>query len=158
MSMDFERLAEAVKFAAPAGETRAFLEATQRGAKTFAPDNHDHRILADFLADHDDPRELIVRRDLSYRDGNGLNGWTRNLNRHARELLGLVEGEESSEFRGREYMLPDGTTLHSRRFKNGKGHLVSWFGDSAPHFFAAPVTPEEHAQMVEKLGLRHPDS
>jgi len=157
VSMDFERLAEAVKFGqAPEAEVHAFLAAS-RASHSHDPHNYNEHVLADFLQDHDDPRHLLVRRDLGYRTGNSDEFFHR-LDGHGRELIGADYDRHGWEDAVHFPRLSDGSRINSTRHASGKLYQVGWDNGGAGHYYVANLTPDEHTQMVEKLGLTHPDA
>lgn len=109
---------------APMNEIRTLSDAGFNSGP-YDPRNTEDKILADFLADHEDPREEIVRRDLQYRQahipdeneldphmGAASNSFREAMVEHARHLSGesllpSVHFESSQRFR-----LGDGTEIH----------------------------------------------
>ncbi len=64
---------------APADEVQGIAQGQGGSGGSYDPHNQSDMILADKLADHDDPLEMIVRRDLEYRGtGNYQHGFRRH--------------------------------------------------------------------------------
>lgn len=158
--MDFEKLNEVVKFGlAPEQELKGFFTGS-KWEDGWLADNANDLVLADFLAEHDDPREHIVRKDLSYR-GKDAVAWRTNKNADAKKLI--VEagsGEDASYFTGNllsTHNLPDKTRLdvyHNPRYALIR-ELV-WYPPKN-NFEIAPYhgvfTKEEAHEILTKLGL-----
>ena len=127
----------------------------------YNPQNTSDRALADFLDDHDDPRSLLVHRDLSYR-GEANGDFGTNYDKHADELFGHGERGGFIFEHSHSFDLGDGTTLVARqnRSKANSKRLyeTSWLlGD--PEYrsgqYDAPLTPDELKHLLNTLGVKH---
>lgn len=59
-----------------------------KGANGTSVNDYASMILADKLCDDNDPREIIVRRDLGYREDDSDDNWYYNRDRHSEDLGG----------------------------------------------------------------------
>ena len=144
--MDFEKLNEVVKFGrVPEEGLRAFIESSKT-SHTHDPNSTAELVLADYLEEHDDPRHLIVRRDLSYRTGHHRGFWG-NVHRHASELTGKVYHEHSPL---------KGGLVYTRTGDNGEAvvvndwsgvYYVNWHSPHNGHTYGAVLTPDEFEKV-----------
>lgn len=128
----------------------------------YDPNNHSDMILADKLADHSDPLETVVRRDLSYRGGgrdDAADVLMENLCRHINELSrsGSPIEEDTSIPRGNYHFglgwletIPYGNDGSG----NALAHEVRWVGPHSAVYYAA-MTPEETIHLLNEHGINH---
>jgi hypothetical protein len=146
------------QYAAPEGELTAL--ASQQGDNgPFDPMNTTGHILADLLADHEDPREPIVRRDLGYR---GIGSYAIKLNKHLHEIAGT-----NQIYRGnrRDWNIPGGVIWTYPHYVTGDQtmtpvvHYVSWThgipGRTGSAQYDAAMSPEETQHLLDYFGVHH---
>ena len=120
--------------------------------------NNADAVLADFLADHGDPREQIVRQDLSHRCGENPESYCEGIANHREELIG--DPHPRQDYQPCSIIgLADGTQLHHHPVYNHDdedrvAHFVSWvlppktgrLEDEVR--FDTYVSPEDHAKLL----------
>lgn len=120
----------------------------------YNPNDFNSGVLADKLGDYGDPRELIVRRDLSYRglDGN-KDTWVVKARSHGRQIDKTHNGDFYTD---QGYPLADDTEIAVGR-TGPNSHFIRWETDQGP--YAGHVTNEELQHIQDQLhesGLLHP--
>lgn len=140
----------------PADELAGHFQQGQEGG-TVDPQNAHDRIFADKLADAEDPREYIVRRDLEHRED--PDGFANSIDDHARSLAGGTYTEGHTDF----HDLKDGTRLQVRenvrprnygqKHKNVSSYYIEWNHPDYVHSYAGIFTPNQHNHIMSKLGL-----
>ena len=147
---------------APAEGIKAFAEKANADGVFDAHNTADH-VFADFLADHDDPREQLVRHDLRYRDNSDEESgdYWQQLWKHHSKIVGIPSGRMRIGL-GTKHRLEDGTTLHVSPMHElgdeGDTPLSYDVGWEVPHArgqvsYNAALHPEETKQLLEKLGI-----
>lgn len=120
----------------------------------FDPNNTAAMVLADRLADYDDPREHIIRRDLEYRQHpqSYADGYFAHRAEHVGEPI-------NSDGPNQHYKLKDGSSITHVVWKgadNKRMHSFAWSltHGNAPEFEAL-FAPEEAKGILDKLGIEH---
>ena len=145
---------------APANDVGAIMETGWMGGGTSpsTPNYTPDLILADFLADHNDPREHLVRRDVSLRgvlDLSGKPSWSKfweNYRNHPAVLGHVRSGLESNdEILNHDFPDSSGTyVVRSLTDENGHTyHKHEWTTPTAS--YDAPFTPEESQNIINQL-------
>lgn len=135
------------------------------------PNNVGDGVLADRLADDGDPREAIVRRDLSHR-GKEFSDFSYNYHRHAYEIAGVPDGYDSGfgihdnhlDFDTKEethFLHKPQDSLHiythTHKATGNKSHTVRWElrkpDGGFLNSYDAAMTPDEVKHLLEGLGL-----
>jgi uncharacterized protein (TIGR02996 family) len=157
---------------APADDLRAFAFGQSQSGGMFNSGNLNDQIFADNLADHGDPRELLVRRDLSYRHTDeNPRPWADSFNSHLQELLGLREDENTRDYQDQTqedpdtlpcrithiHELPDSKlTLYPYTGPTGaRAWHASWVvpGEDSKGMWDAALSDAELRQMASELGV-----
>lgn len=101
------------------------------------------RILADKLGDDDDPREIILRRDIEYRQENNIDDWVINLEFHGKSIDNNFDPDKKPEM----FTLNDGTKLEV--IKSGSlSYYLRWYPDKM--FYGAVLDKYEMADFENK--------
>lgn len=145
---------------APADEVRGITAGHNEHGGGYDPDNQSDMILADKLADHDDPLETVVRRDLSYRRVRGDYGaYSKALTYHTNELGGAGS---PLDFRNDHlYAMPEkrGSLQVARYGDDGKGNALAyqvlWTLPRASAMYLGAMTPEETIHLLDEHGVQH---
>ncbi len=152
-------------YAAPEDEIWALAQGQAEGG-LWSPDNFTDSILADKLADHMDPRELIVRRDMSYR-GETMDQWWDRVNKHIADIAGVPAHTDLHGGEYRVFDLPHGQiSVQDERIRNtlddpkspAVSHHVLWNPRPGPDMpaYAAAMSPEEVRALLEYFGIQFP--
>lgn len=130
----------------------------------FSAHNSSDPVFADWLEEHDDPRHLIVRRDLEIRGkeqdehGNPLHSYTAKSNLDRRERF-----PNTIPHRSQQIDFHDGTELTTTPWLDESnqvaGHKVVWYvpktGDAGSHSylgtFDGHLTPEEFDHILANV-------
>jgi chromatin remodeling complex protein RSC6 len=153
---------------APSEELKGFFQQSEQNNPYDQNNNSDH-VFADFLGDHEDPRDEIVRRDLQYRQGDGKTDDVDNLfwagiNKHQRDLQDVPEKDRGvlKGFAG-GYMthlvhLEDGTVLELSKDRPGIYNVFWHHKDVRGHGskgtgFAGLFLGHELNSLLDKLGV-----
>jgi hypothetical protein len=131
----------------------------------FDPHNNADAVFADHLEDANDPRHLIVRRDLQYRSNDknneNLDFWN-NLSNHRDELAGK---KLSHSLETDRYAFPDNSRLQIDSYHGLLDpeqiplvHHVAWViptNTRNNHILTAAVTPDELHKILGEFGIQH---
>lgn len=148
---------------APADELLHYFNQSGQGGP-YDPNNTSDQIFADYLGDHEDPREEIVRRDLRYRSGGSddypISVFGNNMVAHEKELHGTGSQYDQKHGWG-NVRLPDGTHIHIahsslHRDLTPDTYSVGWTHDrsSQPGYIAA-FTGDELNNLMSQINREH---
>ena len=147
----------------PPDETKSWLIQSIKDNPFESGISHSDNFFLDWLADHDDPREELVRRDINFRKEND---WTKGFI-DFKDALRASNPEIDSTVIPRLYNL-DGTELNitptnhpaiktvSWKLPNTDGELIGRNGWT-PTNYQAPFTDKEVREMLDKLGEHYPE-
>jgi hypothetical protein len=105
---------------APSEDIQTFVKAAGTAEAGFGG-SHPDLAFADFLQDHDDPRHLIVRRDLEYRNAEQRQAFLEAYQKHLVELVGEKHNFPSGKSNNITPLDPDTKSLYAYTLKGDKG-------------------------------------
>ena len=154
---------------APADEVAAIAaHQEENNADSYDPNSVSDMILADKLADHDDPLEKIVRRDLSYRTpmgGADISSFHKRADQHAQELIGSHAPVDLTGSGSATYQIPGMGTMDLQPYREAdpaphvRVYRATWYprGEDAHPMsaYAAALTREEMAHLLDEHGVPH---